>query len=199
MKYDPEKHHRRSIRLRSYDYTWGHAYFVTICTHDRECLFNDPVLRRVTQACWLDVPRHFPNVVLDEWVLMPNHLHGIVVLGEAVPNAVPFAAHSTLITRNSQPDHPHGNASPLRRQPPHLTPHSLGAIIGNFKSLSARRVNIARKAPGTPVWQRNYYEHVIRDSPDLDRIRKYVAGNPWNWQSDPNNPVNCRRDGSGRK
>ena len=80
MKYDPNKHHRRSIRLKGYDYTQVGAYFVTICTDNRECLFDEIVLRRVVETYWRTLPQHFPNVVLDEWVVMPNHLHGIVVI-----------------------------------------------------------------------------------------------------------------------
>ena len=195
MKYDPDRHHRRSIRLEGYDYTQTCAYFVTICTRDRECLFDDPVLRRVAETCWLDVPRHFPKVVLDEWVLMPNHFHGILVLGEAFPNAISFTPPATFIGRNWPPDHLHGNASPLQGQRPQLTPRSLGAVIGNFKSVSARSINAVRKTPGAPVWQRNYYEHIIRSDADLNCIREYVVDNPSNWQSDENNPTNCRREG----
>ena len=77
MGYDPEKHHRRSIRLRGWDYTYPGAYFVTICTHNGECLFGDPVLRRVVETMWRRIPRHFPYVQLDEFVVMPNHVHGI--------------------------------------------------------------------------------------------------------------------------
>jgi len=78
MGYDPEKHHRRSIRLRGWDYTYPGAYFVTICTHNGECLFEDPVLRRVVETMWRRIPHHFPYVQLDEFVVMPNHVHGII-------------------------------------------------------------------------------------------------------------------------
>lgn len=93
MKYDPLKHHRHSIRLRGYDYSQGGAYFVTICVDNRECLFDDRVLRRVAETYWRTLPQHFPNVVLDEWIVMPNHLHGVIVIaddvrrGEALPKA----------------------------------------------------------------------------------------------------------------
>jgi len=83
-RYDPRKHHRRSIRMRGYEYAQPGAYFVTICTHNRECMFDDPVLRRVVETHWRAIPRHGPHVALDAWVVMPNHVHGIIVIvGEA--------------------------------------------------------------------------------------------------------------------
>ena len=173
MKYHPEKHHRRSIRLKDYDYTQGCAYCVTICTHERECLFDDAGLRRIAEKCWLDLPRHFPNLVLDEWVVMPNHLHGIIVLGDhpRKGEAFPLAswdggggpAEGDAVGGQVHA----GNASPLQAPAPHLEAHSLGAIVGNFKSVTARRINAARNVTGAPVWQRNYYEHIIRDNTDL--------------------------------
>lgn len=80
MNYDPDKHHRRSIRLHGYDYTQPGAYFVTICTQNKECLFVDPVLRSVVATYWQAIPRHATNVNLDAWVVMPNHAHGIFVM-----------------------------------------------------------------------------------------------------------------------
>ena len=194
MKYDPDKHHRQSIRLKGYDYTQANAYFVTVCTRDRECLFDDPVLRRITEECWLYLPCHFPNVVLDEWVLMPNHFHGILVLGEAFPGILWDGGRHGAKGGGDDDQVSAGNASPLPWPPPHLAPHSLGALIGNFKSLIARRVNATRNAMGAPVWQGNYYEHVIRDREYFDRTRENVINNPLNWQSDENNPSNLQRE-----
>ena len=79
---DPDRHHRRSIRLPGYDYSSAGAYFVTICTYKRDLLFDDPVLRRVAEALWQHIPRHFPDVQLDTWVVMPNHVHGIIVIAD---------------------------------------------------------------------------------------------------------------------
>jgi hypothetical protein len=166
MKYDPFKHHptgtlrsRHSIRLRGYDYTQAGAYFVTILTHNRECLFGDIVdgemrlneLGRVVATHWRAIPRHFKNVALDEWVVMPNHLHGIIVIGddprrgEAFPqthsNVKPNSTRANDLLGNCDS----GNASPL-----------LGAIIGNSKSVSTRKINQSRDTAGTPLWHRNY-------------------------------------------
>jgi putative transposase len=164
MTYDPNIHHRRSIRLRGYDYSQAGAYFVTICAHDRERLFGDIVsgalqpnsCSRLVVDWWNTIPEHFPSVELDEFVLMPNHLHGIVVL-----------AARTLASA----------------QPP-----TLGRVIAYFKYQSTKGVNQIRPPPGAPVWQRNYYERIIRDQEALQRVREYVVNNPQRWEIDQLNP-----------
>jgi REP element-mobilizing transposase RayT len=166
-RYDPKKHHRRSIRLREYDYRQPGAYFVTITTHGRECIFEDPVFRGVAETMWQRLPRHFPRVELDEWVVMPNHLHGIVVL---VPDG-----ETTDAPLDEPP--PSGPAS-----------GSLGAIVGNFKSVTTRRINRMRKTPGMPLWQRNYHERVIRNEREWNAIRQYIRDNPARWHDDPDHP-----------
>ena len=167
MKYDPNKHHpagtlrsRRSIRLKGYDYTQVGAYFVTICADNRECLFDDLVLRRVVETYWCAIPQHFSNVVLDEWIVMPNHLHGVIVIaddarrGEAFPQD---RLSGNLIANGKDGlslQHASGNASPLPSRG--VVSDSLGAIIGNYKSVTTRRINAIRHTQAAPVWQRNY-------------------------------------------
>jgi len=182
MKYDPAKHHRRSIRLKDYDYATPGAYFVTICAQNRECLFgeigaegdmrlND--VGRMVAECWNAIPTHFPHVIMDTFVVMPNHIHGIVILVGA--------KHS----RSS------ANASPLPADtpPPNGTqPGSLAAIIQNFKSVSTRKINAQRALPGVPVWQRNYWERIIRNDAELGHVRQYIANNPARWACDRANP-----------
>jgi putative transposase len=186
---------RRSIRLRGYDYTQPGAYFVTICTHKNQCPFDDPVLRGVVRTYWEAIPTHATHVTLDAWVVMPNHLHGIIVIeGDASRVG---ARHSQLRSSLPRPFHSMairpstgcfaGNALPLRRGVP---PGSLGAIVGNFKSVSARRINGVRHMAGMRVWQRNYYEHVIRSERALQRIREYIHNNPLRWDLDVENPDN---------
>jgi putative transposase len=187
--------HRRSIRLPGYDYTQQGAYFVTLCTHGGECLFDDPVLRRVVETVWQELPRHFPQLSLDAWVVMPNHFHGILILSDA--RDVVGAMHSSADLSQRQASHqaevlswaegPGRNASPLPI-PSGAARGSLGAIIGNFKSMTARRINQIRKMPGTAVWQRNYYEHIIRTEGTLNAIRKYIIDNPARWRLDKYNP-----------
>lgn len=165
MAYDPRKHHRRSIRLKAYDYTQPGAYFVTLCTHDRGLLFGeitDGVMRLnrmglIVQKAWFDLPRHYPHVVLDVMVIMPNHVHGVIVL-----------------TEDGKPAKP--------RQ-------GLPEIVRAFKSHSARRINALRRTPGLPIWQRNYYEHIVRDQADWERIREYILNNPQEWDRDLENPL----------
>jgi REP element-mobilizing transposase RayT len=197
-RYDPDKHHRRSIRLKGYDYTQAGAYFVTIVTHGRELLFENPVLRRVAETMWQRIPQHFPRVELDEWVVMPNHIHGILwilnddddgVGARHSPKIELMTARPGVAERPGQMQDDLGNASPLPVGPP---PGSLGAIVGNFKSVTARRINRIRKTPGVPVWQRNYYERVIRNERELHAIRQYICDNPARWDEDPENPNRIR-------
>ncbi len=197
-RYDPTKHHRRSIRLKGYAYASPGAYFVTLVTFDRECLFDNAILRHIAEYNWRAIIRHFENVVLDEWVVMPNHLHGIIIFrddarrGEAFPENDFKATRLAFSQDGFDDDRERRNASPLpssERQRPHGVEHgSLGAIIGNFKSITTRRINAIRHSHGASVWQRNYYEHIIRDEGDLDRLREYIVTNPTRWELDRENP-----------
>jgi REP element-mobilizing transposase RayT len=123
----------------------------------------------IVQECWIAIPEHFPKVILDEFVIMPNHVHGIIVIAET-PRV--GATH----------------ASPLHKHPRGPQRQSVGAIVGSFKSAVTKRINECRAAPSEPVWQRNYYEHVIREEASLNRVRKYIAENPLQWAYDPENP-----------
>lgn len=184
MKYDPYGHgmpcpNRRSIRLQGYDYTQPGAYFITIVTQDRECLFGevaDGEMRlneagRVVEQCWLAIPDHFPRAALDAFVVMPNHIHGIVWIVGA-RHAVPLPGDVPIPTEQF--------GKPI--------PGSIPTIIRSFKSATTKRINEYRQTPGLPVWQRNYYEHIIRDDDELNRIRKYIANNPLQWALDRENP-----------
>jgi REP element-mobilizing transposase RayT len=150
---------------------------VTVVTHERELLFDDPVFHGVAETMWQRIPRHFPHVELDEWVVMPNHIHGIIVITDvgathSTNGASTAEAGSQYVTPCSAKQAT-GNASPLPTSPiPPTGPPSgsLGAIVGNFKSVTVRRINRVRKTPGVRVWQRNYYEHIIRNERDLNGI-----------------------------
>ncbi len=169
---------RRSIRLKAYDYSQPGAYFVTICTFQRQMLFGEVVngnlqlneYGHITQDCWHSLPDHFFTVGVDAFVVMPNHVHSVLLIHDV------GATH----------------ASPLPHRPHHSgpQPRSVGAVVGAFKSAASRRINALRHTPGTPIWQRNYYEHVVRNDRDLERIRVYIQDNPANWQEDENNPLN---------
>ena len=194
MKFDPEKHHRRSIRLKDYDYSQGGAYFVTILAKKRECVFGEIVngemhlskIGQVAEECWEEIPRHFPDIDLDAYVIMPNHIHGILVIGDV------GARHASPL-QNPPPPPDTGTAA----RPTGVKRGSIGAIVGSFKSVATKRINELRRTPGEPVWQRNYFEHVIRSEESLNKIREYIFANPAQWETDPENPkVRQIREGS---
>jgi putative transposase len=184
MKYDPEKHHRRSTRLGGYDYAQPGACFVTVCTRDRACLFGHVVngemhlneAGEIARTEWFTTAAIRPYVWLNEneFVVMPNHLHAIVWIVEDGVGATTGRSPLRL-----------PSCAPLPNGPVH---GSIGAIMAGFKSVSARRINAARRAPGTPVWHRNYYEHVVRTERELTAIREYILANPARWDDDENNP-----------
>ncbi|MBN2098364.1 MAG: transposase [Dehalococcoidia bacterium] len=171
MKHAPDLHHRHSIRLKDYDYAQPGAYFVTVCTRDRECLLGeiaDGELRLnpfgvAVRDEWLRTAELRERVDLDVFVVMPNHLHGIVMITQG-RGVWPYAPTETL------------------RSPS----HTVGAIVRGFKSASAKRINEMRNTPRMPVWQRNYYEHVIRNEAELNAIRQHIHGNQATWSSDEN-------------
>ncbi len=177
----PERR-RRSIRLRGFDYAQAGAYFITICTRHSACVLGEVVAGkvrlseagRVVQTAWEGLPSHYPHVQLDAWTVMPNHVHGIVIL-TADPVGAGLKPAPTI------PDAP-APASAKRNR------HGLPEIVRAFKTFSARRINAARGTQGTAFWQRNYYEHVIRNEAVLDRIRQYIVDNPARWHEDPENP-----------
>jgi putative transposase len=187
MPYDPQKHHRHSMRLRAYDYTQAGVYFVTIVTYRRELLFDDPVLRRLVETLWLAIPRHFPVVALDEYVVMPNHLHGLLWIIDGHRRGEAFAKGSMLIDMPAMAALPIDWVSRANASPLHVIPGSLGAIVGNFKSVTTRRINQIRHTPGRAVWQRNFYDRVIRHESELAAVRQYIRDNPANWALDKEN------------
>jgi len=145
-----------SQRLPDYDYSSAGAYFVTICAHRRAPIFVSLKATHAVHACWGEIPSHFP-VELDAFVVMPNHVHGIVALLRA------------------------GHARPLQ------------TIVGTFKSAAARSINRLRGTPGEPVWQRGYFERVVRSERELKILREYVLNNPAAWNADPENPHRTAR------
>ena len=177
MTYDAQKHHRRSIRLRGYDYSQAGAYFVTICTRNHESIFGQimegkMVLNeygKVVVECWCWLERQYEYVELDEYVVMPNHLHGIIIITDA--------RRGDPLGRPYQRHRPHGPA-----------PGSIGSIVGQFKSAATKRINDLRGTTRVSVWQRNYYERVIRNEDELNHLRWYILDNHVQWNMDENNP-----------
>ena len=189
--YNSEKRSRRLIRLKGFDYSQPGAYFVTLVSKSRKCIFGrvegnhirHNEISELVVNCWLSISDHFDNTRLDEFVLMPNHLHGIIFIheilgkGEASPGIITSPVESIS-----------GDASPLR--PRGTQSGSLSAIIQNFKSISTRKVNRLYYNPGNKIWQRNYYERIIRNERELNATREYIRDNPFNWELDKENPTN---------
>ncbi len=201
MPYNPEIHHRRSIRLQGYDYSQARAYFLTICTHGRECLFgeirdekmylND--IGRIVAHEWLKSPVIRAEIELDEWVVMPNHMHGIAVITDAGAKQRNVTKKRKAVDQYWTDNQPVGQftgrfiGQPSGRPP--IVPtgpkkKSVGAMMAGFKSSVTGRVNAYRQSPGSEVWQRNYWDHVIRNATELDTLRKYIQTNPARWQED---------------
>jgi putative transposase len=260
MKYDPRKHHRRSIRLPDYDYASPGAYFVTVCVRGGECLLGEIVAGemrlspygRLAHAFWENVPAHFSDdaftcVSVDAYVTMPNHIHAIIVIDDdtrrgavAAPSPSPTPTprrgddlgragavpappggvdgwgqgggqgvgvgrgdpgRGDLAPTSRRGDGPgwgdpgRGDPAPTGERTTIVRP-TLGQIVGYYKYQTTKMINQMRDMPGLPFWQRNYWEHVIRDDRSLQHIREYIANNPARWEQDqlhpdaPPNPFN---------
>ena len=188
MKHDPDRqHHRRSIRLKGYDYSKAWAYFVTICTQNRESLFGDIVDEEIrlndaghmVRDVWHKIPEHFPHADIDEFIVMPNHVHGIIVIVGA-----PLVGADSFGTVNPDAE----NRAGTRPAP------TLGDVVGVFKSITTHQYTDGVRQKNWPpfngkFWQRNYYEHIIRGEEEMDRIRRYITDNPAKWADDENNPA----------
>ena len=162
---------RTSPRIPNYDYATPGIYFVTVCAtagHLRFGSVNNGEIRlnetgKVVAQCWEDIPAHFKTVELGSYVVMPNHLHGLITLTDALDGSSQDSARPSLNT-----------------------------VIGSFKSAATRRVNVIRNTPGAKLWQRTYYDHAIRTESGLERIREYIASNPARWELDDENPAKVR-------
>jgi len=169
------KYRIESTRLSGWDYTSAGWYFVTICTRNSVCSFGDIIdgnmylspIGEIVAEEWQKTPHIRPNVMLDEWVTMPNHLHGIIVI--APVETARWAVSTT-------------------RTPPRLKAGSLGAIIGQIKSVCTKRIWAAGYTGF--AWQTRFYDHIIRNETSLNRIRRYIVNNPAKWEEDKYNPAN---------
>jgi REP-associated tyrosine transposase len=169
---------RRPLRLAGFDYSQPANYFVTICAQGHNCIFgyvSGTEMRlnsagMAVQEAWFGLPSRFPSVALRELVVMPNHLHAIVGLTWPMQPSKAGAASGAPTEKNCAPSYP-----------------ALGDVIRAFKSISAIEINRILGHRGEPVWQRNYYEHIIRNLDEYERIRKYILENPGHWHDDPEN------------
>jgi putative transposase len=214
MKFNPEVHHRRSIRLKGYDYSQNGAYFITVCSWNRECIFgeiskkktNNPnmilnVYGQIVHDEWNRTALIRKEIEIDEFIVMPNHFHGIVFIRVRDDRQHQSSAYLGGYDWSV----PKGPVAPLEsiansiqgRPPdaptedrPGPRPKSIGSFLAGFKSSVTKRINELRLSPGAPVWQRNYYERIIRNEIEFMHICEYMAGNPINWNDDENNPDN---------
>ena len=169
---------RKSIRLKEYDYSSAGAYFVTICTLERKCLFGKVVdgemelneNGKIVKSEWLKTEEIRDNVSTDEFIIMPNHLHGILFIDEPTDRRGTVHRASTA-ERFGQP-----------------TSNSIPTIIRSFKATVTKQTNELRNPPGLPVWQRNYFDRIVRNDDELNRIREYIIYNLFKWQPDKENP-----------
>ena len=190
---NPNIGHRRSIRLKGYDYSQAGLYFITICCHDRVCLFGKilgvennespkMVLNdagKIANECWMEIPKHFPNSVLHEHIVMPNHIHVIIELKSEPVGAENFPPNKNGVNDvNGANDYNRANDySPLRS--PSKT---IGSIVRGFKIGVTKwfRNNTDYKT----IWQRNYHEHIIRNEQSYQTISQYIINNPAKWEDD---------------
>jgi REP element-mobilizing transposase RayT len=197
MTYDPQRHHRRSVRLQGYDYTQPGAYFVTVCTQDRASLFGEILEEQIrlneaggmVQRMWAGLPDHFPFLKLGEYVIMPNHLHAILVLTDLGDHE--DRPYGMMMDRRGEScirpfdlarDHPRGTLT-----------GTVGRVVQAFKSITTHEYVQGVQRRGWPpfakrLWQRNYYEHIIRNELELNDVRRYIQENPARWATDENNP-----------
>jgi REP element-mobilizing transposase RayT len=162
--------YRRSIRLAEYDYRQPGIYFITVCTKDRELRFGDIVngrmrlnaAGRTVQSVWQDLPTHYPNLDIDAFIVMPDHFHGIVVIQPSV-GAI--------------------QESPLPMTQSERRGMTLPKLVGRFKMQTAKIINASATTPGQPLWQRNYWERILRDDRECAAVRRYIRENPQRWQA----------------
>ena len=190
----PPTNRRRTIRVQGYDYTQAGAYFITICTRNRECFLGKVVngtvqlneTGRLVGSVWLQTATVRPDIELDAYVVMPNHFHAIFFIHESP--GVPGATRRVTPTKN------HSAAAGKTHRPTGPKPRSVGAVMAQFKSLVTKRINDTPQYLGGSIWQRNYYGHVIRGEESLHRIREYIGTNAPRWDFDRENLQAAKND-----
>ncbi len=182
MKYVPN---RKSPRLKDYDYSQAGLYFVTICTYHRTHLFghnadgiiSSGAVGEIAATAWLSLPEHHPGIELDAFVVMPNHIHGIIVLVGTTP-----ASSANTPSANAKSDAAKSDKAGL--VPTGAPSGSLGSVIGSYKSGATRRIREALNDPLLNVWQTRYHDRIIRSEVSLRAIQEYVLNNRARWQED---------------
>lgn len=188
-KFNPDIHHRRSVRLKDYDYSQDGAYFVTVCVQNRVCLFGEIVdgvmclndAGKMVEQWWMELNNKFPDIETDTFTVMPNHFHGIImIVGAALCG---------------RPDFTEGNQD--KEGQPHRVAPTLGTIMDWFKTMTTNEyIRHVKQDNWLPfpgkLWQRNYHERIIRNDEELNRTREYIMFNPARWAEDEDNPMNIK-------
>ena len=209
LKHKSKLPQRRSLRLRGYDYSRPGAYFVTICIRNQKCIFGEIIngnmhlneIGNIVVDWWNRIPQHFPSVEINDFVIMPNHIHGIISWHTDVGTGFPCPSETVSVGTGSPcpsetvsvgtgfpcPSETVsvGTGSPYPKDTP-----SLGKIVGYFKYQSTKFINKLRKTPGKRIWQTRYHDHIIRNDKDLQRLREYIQNNPKKWELDQLHPNN---------
>ncbi len=200
------KYRIESTRLPNYDYSSDGAYFITICTKNKQHFFGKIIngklsnikQTQIVEKCWFDLPNHYPNCVLDKFIVMPNHVHGVIFIDNGIKgvkcddvnnmygvNGTPVEIGFKPVSTNINQRIKHNQ---INKQ--HTKYYSLSEIIRGFKTFTARRINELQNTPGIPLWQPRFYDHIIRNEFALNNIRRYIINNPIKWQRDRNNKGN---------
>lgn len=205
-KFDPKIHHRKSIRLPGYDYTQAGAYFVTIVTHNREMVFGEVVdgemrlneFGEIAQREWERLPKRFKHIELGAFVIMPNHVHGIIIINDNGWGTADLHKEDNPQDPRRAPtaDFPNQDnpQDPLRAPTANVEKFgkpvsgSIPTIVRSYKSAAALRINYARAGDSTPVWQRNYHERILRNDREMGNVWRYIQSNPVMWNDDNENP-----------
>ncbi|MCR4319264.1 MAG: hypothetical protein NUV74_02880 [Candidatus Brocadiaceae bacterium] len=200
MKYDSDIHPRKSLRLKEYDYSRLGAYFITICTYEKECIFGKVENERmslnqfgkIVLEFWNNLPGRYANIESDSFVIMPNHIHGIVKIVDTV-GIIPELLHNNK-TKNVGAIHELPLQTANTNQKTKRRRMLIPKVVGYFKMNSSKQINTIRNSTGIPVWQRNYYEHIIRNENKLNKIREYIHNNPIRWHLDRENQERIGND-----
>jgi len=178
---DPFHYYRRSLRLRKHHYARGGVYFVTLCARERECLFGEITgvemrlsdCGKIIRDEWLHTETTRQNVLLDAYVIMPNHIHGVIILT------------SGIAAEKRRPTWFNADLERARA----AVPDSVAAVLTQFKSITTQRIRALTEARTETVWQDQHTEQRIWSEQILERIREYIASNPTLWDQDENNPT----------
>lgn len=191
---------KNSLRLENYNYSNSGAYFITICSYKRKEIFGEIEnglmhlnnVGKIIQTSWYQIPENYDNIKLDDFVIMPNHIHGIIWIVGAIHES-PETNHKirqmpeTNHTIHESPeDDPSQNNRVIRELPLRIERRKmlLSKIIGRFKMNSSKLINNICNSKGAHVWQRSYYDHIIRNEEDLNNTKQYIQNNPLNWETD---------------